>query len=69
MGHDISQLWLRCRPHNPPETIRFVLLRHLPGDPLGTVPIIEFLDGEGEAVVGAVADAEDLTSAGGTTPA
>jgi hypothetical protein len=46
-----------------------VLLRHLPGDPLGTVPIIEFLDGEGEAVVGAVADAEDLTSAGGTTPA
>jgi hypothetical protein len=34
--------------------IRFALLPHLPDDPLGTVPIIDFLDGENEAVVDTV---------------
>ena len=42
--------------------IRPVILHQLPSDPLGTVTIIEFLDGEGEAVIVAVVDAEDLKS-------
>jgi hypothetical protein len=40
--------------------IGLVLLHHRPGGPFGTVTVIEFLDGESEAVVVTVADAEDL---------
>jgi len=40
--------------------IRTMILHQFPGNPLGIVPNLELLDGEGVAVVGAVVDAEDL---------
>ena len=62
-----SANWLRCWPHHLSEMIcALCFSNHRPGNPLGTVPIIEFLDGEGEAVAVAVVDAEDL---GGTISA
>ena len=40
--------------------IGFVFFHHRVGDPLGIVPTLEFLDGEGNVVVGAVMDSENL---------
>ena len=63
---------LRCWSNHPLKTIRPVLLHHPTCHSLCLFLLIEFLNGEYEAVVVAVIDAEHLepgASPGGTIPA
>ncbi len=49
-------------PNDPPELVSFVILHHLARDTFGLIPVVELLDGENEAVIRAVVDAENLES-------